>query len=337
MSTSVQTQKRILLIANKAWEATPLMNVLLEPRACPSGFPWPNNLCPLEAWQTSSVAKSSSDVTNPRPRTIFSLKVPINGTNPQEVCTANVEVWCIQDWMSPSAHPSSSFEKTIVLPKIFNWSEDKKCKPRSPDFVVAFGTAGFPIVSSSYNGCVVIGANAFIYNAHKEDPNPQSPWDDSVVPRPIKPTLPRDFFGELDPGLLAQIESRLIVPPMCPAEKEILIAAYNYTAVSAVNITNYDEYAWADPKALEVFKSQDALNPAGSIETTHGIIRVQSDAPFMFVSGITDREGAFSSFNMEVSTRVYAQNFACAHNAGVAAAWLLPRIANFLVNFKPKS
>jgi hypothetical protein len=54
---------------------------------------------------------------------------------------------------------------------------------------------------------------------------------------------------------------------------------------------------------------------------------VQSDAPFLFVSAVTDRVG---HFNAEVTSRVYAQNFACAHNAGVATAWLLPRIVRFL-------
>lgn len=67
--------------------------------------------------------------------------------------------------------------------------------------------------------------------------------------------------------------------------------------------------------------------PPSSNETTHGLIRLQSDAPFLFISGITDTLG---SFNAEVAPRPYSQNFAAAHNAGVVAAWLLPRIVEYL-------
>ena len=64
-----------------------------------------------------------------------------------------------------------------------------------------------------------------------------------------------------------------------------------------------------------------------SIETTHGIIRAASAAPFLFVSGITDTVGRF---DLEVTPRVYAQNVVAAHNAGVTLAWLLPGIVDAL-------
>jgi hypothetical protein len=88
-----------------------------------------------------------------------------------------------------------------------------------------------------------------------------------------------------------------------------------------VNVTNYDDYAWADREAVEAMRRVDSRNPVGSVETTHGLIRLQSSAPSLFISAITDREGRF---NAEVGSRAYAQNFACAHNAGVTLAWLLP-------------
>ena len=118
---------------------------------------------------------------------------------------------------------------------------------------------------------------------------------------------------------------------MNPARKQILVAASNYTAVGVVNITNYDDYAWADEEALRAFrdacKEHRERPPIGSVETTHGVIRLQSETPFIFISGITDRIG---HFNMEVGPRPYAQNFVAAHNAGVVAAWLIPRIVSYL-------
>jgi hypothetical protein len=105
------------------------------------------------------------------------------------------------------------------------------------------------------------------------------------------------------------------------------VAAANYAAIGDVNVTNYDDYAWADPAALKAFKRHDDTDPVGSLETTHGLIRLQSEAPFLFISGITNRVGYF---NMEVAPRAYAQNFVCAHNAGVVATWLLPRLATYV-------
>ena len=60
-----------------------------------------------------------------------------------------------------------------------------------------------------------------------------------------------------------------------------------------------------------------------SVETTHGVIRSLSEAPFLYVSGITDTEGLF---DFEVTPRVYAQNHVAAHNAAIALVWLLPEL-----------
>lgn len=59
------------------------------------------------------------------------------------------------------------------------------------------------------------------------------------------------------------------------------------------------------------------------METTHSVIRLCVPSPrFLFVSGITNRLGYF---NVEVSPRSYAQNFAASHNAGITVAWLLSK------------
>jgi hypothetical protein len=93
--------------------------------------------------------------------------------------------------------------------------------------------------------------------------------------------------------------------------------------LGVVNITNYDDYVWADARAVEAFKVAASAAQIGSIETTHGVIRSVSPAPFLFVSGITDTEGLF---DYQVTPRVYAQNFVAAHNAGLALSWLLPTL-----------
>lgn len=313
--------KRVLVIANKNWEATALMNVLLEATACPEQFPWPVRLnhpmLPQNNWR------------NPQPRAVFQFQEACQGRS-QEV---KVEVWCIQDAMDPSMSSSSTKEKMRVLPTLFARQDDKHI---TADFVIAFGTAGFP-GETSCNGCVFIGANAFIYDPFGESQAGEDGyWHSNMTSRILPPPpLSQGLFGPqpgiFDDPMMSQVEARFIVPPMNPASQQRLFVASRYTAVGVVNITNYDDYVWADENALHAFEeTTEAVGgnaQIGSLETTHGIIRLQSEAPFIFVSGITDRIG---HFNVDVGMRPYAQNFACAHNAGVATAWLIPAITRYL-------
>ena len=237
--------------------------------------------------------------------------------------------------MNPSVSSSSTKEKDEVLAVIYFGGKAEIDTDKDPDFVVAFGTAGFP-GETSYNGCVSVGANTFIHDPFNDDVRNDGYWHSEQTGRLIGPSsLSAELFNPdhriFDESLKSQVESRFLAPPMNPARKPILVAASNYTAVGVVNITNYDDYAWADEEALhafkEVCKEHREKPPIGSVETTHGIIRLQSETPFIFISGITDRIG---HFNMEVGPRPYAQNFACAHNAGVVTAWLIPRIVSYL-------
>lgn len=315
------TSKRVLVIANKNWEASALMNVLLEAKACPERFPWPVRL--------NHPLPPQSDWNRPQPRGVFQFQEATHGRS-QEV---QVEVWCIQDAMDPSVSSSSTKEKMRVLPTLFGQQGDSHT---TPDFVIAFGTAGFPD-EVSCNGCVFVGANAFLYDPYEgSKTGADNYWHSDMTSHVLPPTLLSGGLFDPHPEIFddlirSQVEARFIVPPMKPASQQHLIVARDYTAVGVVNITNYDDYAWADEKALHAFEAtpEVAIEKAklGSLETTHGIIRLQSEAPFLFVSGITDRIG---HFNEDVGMRPYAQNFSCAHNAGVATAWLIPAIARYL-------
>jgi hypothetical protein len=54
------------------------------------------------------------------------------------------------------------------------------------------------------------------------------------------------------------------------------------------------------------------------------VIRSASNAPFLYVSGYVNGVG---QFQQQTAKNTYAQNFAGAHNAGVALAWLLDELA----------
>lgn len=138
----------------------------------------------------------------------------------------------------------------------------------------------------------------------------------------------------------AEIESKFIRSPRNAAVAPCLFWAANWLAVSSVNVPSYDDFNRADEETVVTArKVADAISipdpgdgpsaPAsyniGSIETTHGLIRLSTpdNAAFAFVSGITDRLGHFS---MEVTPQKEAQNFAAALNAGVVVGYMLERI-----------
>jgi hypothetical protein len=198
-----------------------------------------------------------------------------------------------------------------------------------PDFVIAFGTSAF-LGETSYNGCVVAGGAGYIYNPYGGEPNPESPWNDKrFTNKLLEPTISGELFGR---GLFggpvrSEIESRLLAPVLNPARQRLLIHSRDYAALSVVNVTNYDNYSWADNKAVDAYMASGLRNPIGTLETTYSLLRIQSEQPFIFITGIADRAGYY---NMEVAPRSYAQNSVASHNAAVATAWTLPNIAAHL-------
>jgi hypothetical protein len=248
-------------------------------------------------------------------------KEPTPNADPRarfNIATTRTEVWCIQDHMDPKVSSSSTAEKVRVLPRIFSTGA-------APDVVVAIGTASYPSPETC-DGCVVVGTKVFVHNPYPEKPNPQSDWTDERVGHLLPSSAPPGLFRGID-QIRSAVEERLLIPPLRPAPDRIVLAAYNHMALSVVNVTNYDDYAWTDPQGVQAVVEADTRCPLASVETTHGVVRMQSEAPFLFISGIANRLG---KFNGDVAPREYAQNFVAAHNASIAAAWLAVIIADSL-------
>ena len=292
---------RVLIFVNKAWEADPLVGVFTNDQTRPP-FKFPT----LIALPQVDIPLSDGSMKTVKAR--LALKS----------ANATAEVWCIKDLMDPKKKSSSSEEKARVLPHVTANSDP-------PSRVVAFGTATFAD-ARSYNGCVVIGSNVFVHNPYSSDaPNPDSKWTHPDIGKlldcsqqPINAAL----FPALDREMRPLIETAFLPSPINPADPPSLIVSSAYVALSNVNVTDPNNYAWADPDALRTFSAKALRQAIGSVETTHGVIRLTVPSPeFLFVSGVANRMGYF---NMEVAPRTYAQNFVASHNAAVALAWMMP-------------
>ncbi len=305
-------KNRILIFANTPWEADALVSVFSNAQARPP---------------TAKEAETLDEASIIFPSYFFPHRnhdvprVTVPGSNiPVEPRLAydDVEVWCVTDL---AAGQYTSLQKSIGLKALAATQEP-------PSLVVAFGTAAFPD-PHLYDGCVVIGSGVFSFDSQAAPAKER--WTDASIGTPPNNTnqpLNQHVFKQLKGRLRMPIETRFLPPPYSSSHPPFLLAADNYVAVSDVNVGSVDNYAWADRKAIQAFTAACPRAIPGSVETTHGIIHasVKSDQ-FLYVSAITNRLGYI---NMELAPRNYAQDFAVAHNAGVALAWLLPTLLEHL-------
>ncbi|GAA0562207.1 hypothetical protein [Chitinophaga japonensis] len=300
--------KRIVLIGNKSWEVEPILNALLNSRIRPAALPdpallnYPWTFAPGTA-QPRAVWDSFQQVT--------------------------IELWCIQDIMDSKWNASSSQGKHECLPKILRY------RPEAPDLVVALGTAALGLNGGNNNGCIVMGSNIFIHNFHPNGENPESQWDDPAhFEKVLSSGIPADFFNLVDPATVKLIEARLLKPYLNPSANIEMMSGKDYIGVSVVNITNYADYQTSDQAGLQALAGTGNKLPVGSVETTHGVVRLLCDAPFLFISGITDRVGHFDEDvdgqDAKGNVKTEAQNFTAAFNIGVGLGHLIPKMASFI-------
>jgi hypothetical protein len=298
------SQKRVMVVANKWWEADPLCWVLFHDKARPSVFidykiiNYPSQRVPNRS-------------TEPRPRDPVAI--------PRFTFTyvdTTVEVWCLEELMNPAENPSSAAEKARVLPAAI-------ATGTTPDLVIAFGTAGSR-QGLHINGCVVVGRRVYVHDAYEAEVDRTGMWTPPKANMVIESDLPASVIQGISSESKHSAEARFLPPPVAPANPLLAMAGNGFISLGHVNCTNYDDYAWSPVRAVESFNDNaSGMGEIGSIESTHGLIRLLSAAPFLYVSGIAATVGFF---NFQVTPKAYAQNTVAAHNAAIALAWLLPDV-----------
>jgi hypothetical protein len=299
---------RVVIVANKWWEADPLCAVFIHDKARPAiygEFDYPGY--PARRPPRPGPNEPRPPDPAPTPRMTF------------ECDAASVEVWCIEELMNPAEQSSSSREKARVLKPVATSA------PKPPDLVIAFGTAGSR-EGFHVNGSVVVGRRVFIHDPYRHRSQRGRLWTPPRPDRIIDSGVPAGLLAKLDEPVRFAAQARFLSSPVRSADPMIM-AGDGFISVGVVNVSDYADYAWADREAIAAFDRLHRAGQIGSVETTHGVVRECVDGPFLYVSGITDSEGWF---DYEVTPRAYAQNFVGAHNAAVALAWLLPSMVRTL-------
>jgi hypothetical protein len=296
--SSRTTAYRIVVIANKTFEADPLMAVL--------GNDWARNPglgIPREVLWPRAKPQDAVDIIA-RPRCLVDV-------GPQATPSATIEIWCIDDLMTQAVNHSSSDNKAQALNAIADFGP-------TPDGVIAFGTGAFP-GDLSKNGCVAVGSTIYVHDAA----GGQSHWSWAEHIEKLVPSkTPPSFYSSVasDQQSLKNIHDRMLNVPVNPAADHQLIISADAVAISSVNIASSADYAKIDSEAIALAKAAGATTIT-SVETTHGIIRAEwPEAAFIYVTGIPNRVGHFP----DEANGSYPQNFAAAHNAGIAASFLIP-------------
>jgi len=340
---------RVAVVTNKAWECEPLEAVLLAREARPGVLKdFRRGYDPAEAPVQTDPETGEKPSLPPeadalelrgslpiRPRLSFSVSE-----------LARVEVWCVEDWMRRKrrkpgvvdpvpASSSSSHEKfCFALPRI----RERAFRGLPADLVIGFGTAAIP-APEPLNGCVTVGTRVYLHDAWQgatpheiaeqeerfgpllRDGIPAFTSDPLVSPR----LLPSLFSTDMSAEARHSAEARFLFPPISPACPPRILAGHGFASLGTLNICDYDDYVWADAETLELFESQVRQREIGSMETTHGLIRLTwGHTPFIFVSGLANKT---LLYNVDTSPRRYVQNFVAAHNAAVSLSHLLPELA----------
>jgi hypothetical protein len=283
------------VLVNKSWETEPFLNAMTNPKLRAGLLPLP------------SIINSPKDHDNrmAEPRAVYYLNNII------------VIVRCIEDLMERGDNTSSSEAKYKVLPA---WIADDR-----PDCIISVSTAESADKTSgktSQNGSVYIGGSFFLHDA---DPiNPEShlviPPDKTFFPNNMTP----EVFALFDSSFAAKATRRFIPAAHNPAAKMTCLASPAYTALGVINVTDYTKYQNADKATHDAFESGAfGDTKAVSIETTHGVVRLSTDAPLLFVSPITDR---YQSFAEDVDD---VQNYIAAFNAGIVVSEMLVELDAF--------
>lgn len=294
---------RIVTVINKWWECEPAIAAMLNTNAWPSGDTvWPNVL--------SSPLQRPAGKTDPwiKPRAVFQYN------------NFQLEIWCISDLLNDvaSACQSSSSVKSARLPQIFAFGP-------APDLVVAVGTASSATETPNRNGGVAIGTSVFLHDAHPKGENPSSTWQgptDEVITSSISPAL----FEKLVSFDAGSALLHFLPVKRNPSDAPVVTAGITDVALGTLNVTNYGDYKFKDPETVAAFAAASHPARPASVETTHGLIRLACpDAPFLFVSTITDR---LTYFDGDVSGVPMndAQNTPAAYNAGVTLRWMFANL-----------
>ncbi len=278
----------IHIVANKNWELEPLLNAfqtrkLYKNIELPDKMNWP--------------LKEKSIISSYR--AIFTTKTG-----------HSVKLSCIQDYvLDSSKERSSQYKYEVAIPALL--SEDDS------QLIICFGTAGYPD-SIDINGSVSIGHHFFIHNAKTDNEESKfSLADEGQVFGKTSPAIGRFYEIFMPEKEGTAISSLLHRAPINPSKYPTISAKNTNVAISIINITNYDDYYWADRQGIGRFLSLNNHMRPSSVETTHGLIAShakQRSIPVMWTSAITDREGFF---DFEVTPM---QNYLCSYNAGIALA-----------------
>jgi hypothetical protein len=286
---------KIHIVANKNWEAEPLLNAFLT-RKIYTNIGLPDDI----RWPTVQ----SPGVQSARARFV---------TKNQQ----SVKISCIQDFIVDAARESSSqYKYEQALPRLFEADDS--------ELVVCFGTAGYP-VQIDVNGCVMIGHHFFVHSGRDDNPHSQLnlPNEDTLIGLEGPDSNVGQLYSVARPDRLsAQIASLLQRPPNTTCRQLFISASNANVAISNINITNYDDYLWADAIGIAAMAAVAPHHRCASVETTHGIVACYvlnnlKCSSVMWVSAITDREGLF---DFEVTPM---QNYVCAYNAGLALAKII--------------
>ena len=153
--------RRAMIFANTPWEADALVAVLSNAQARPQTQEELGKNKPL--FSDYFFPPKSGDLPT---ITVPGVQKPVSA----RLAFEGIEVWCVAELAGENF---GSLSKAKALKTLAN-------ADTAPDIVIAFGTAAFPD-PHTYDGCAVVGANVFNFDANVDGLNPDDRWQDESI------------------------------------------------------------------------------------------------------------------------------------------------------------
>ncbi len=294
----------VLIVANRQWEVKHLLATLTKSSSRPIDITTATiELIDHPVGATGYAAR--------RPRARFRCE------------RWEVEVWCIEDLTRAAPLVGKlSVAKWNVLEHAFAGEGGDVTKPRKPKAVIGYGSAaGTKDVPN--NGSVAVGHQVFIHDPTLVPSAPDDPWHDNLDR--LYSGLASKLLEDID-SVRDDVEPDFGKPPVTAGTPR-LVSREGLVALSTVNVTDNDDYIWADPETVKAFESKFHSEDVGSVDTVMGLLRLRTrtlsyGSPFIYVTGVLNRMGDFE----ELDTDPQKATATTMTNAGRTALFLIPAI-----------
>lgn len=295
---------RAVILVDRNVECVALLSVLATPAVRPAAF---------EGAVRLHDAHLVAAPANPMQFTLPQARAVLEFPHLQYI------IYCTEDLMGHLAGAGRNQKNSLLIAD--QLAQVLKLHP-DPVLVISFTTAGRSGHVLDAAG-VVLGADTFLRSASEVRQHTGPLWTSPHFGVLRRSRLRKEHQTGLARVVPAATERFISAPVGAISSSGVLYMGPDVIAVTTVNAAD-SHVQEVEQEAMKDFRAlwgREAT--AYSLDEVHGLVHELTEAPFLFVTGITHRAG---DWDKGAGTKGCAQQHAAAYNASVALAFALPEL-----------